>query len=91
MAMNTVQLRDAKANLSKLVDAAERGESTTITRHGREVAVLVPIEEHAKAMAAARKETLEGKPDFFEFLKTFPIDLEELLGEDRIKIRDVEL
>ena len=32
--MNEVQLREAKARLSALVDAAERGEATTITRHG---------------------------------------------------------
>ena len=30
--MNTVQLRDAKARLSALVEAAEKGESTTITK-----------------------------------------------------------
>ena len=33
--MHTVQVRDAKARLSALIEAAERGEPTTITRHGR--------------------------------------------------------
>jgi prevent-host-death family protein len=37
-----VQLRDAKASLSSLVAAAERGEETVITRHGKPVARLVP-------------------------------------------------
>lgn len=32
----------AKANLSKLLDAVERGEEVTITRRGKPVARLVP-------------------------------------------------
>jgi prevent-host-death family protein len=43
--MNRVPLRDAKARLSELVDAAERGEPTTITRHGKPAAVIVAIED----------------------------------------------
>jgi prevent-host-death family protein len=34
---------DAKAQFSRLVDQAERGEETVITRHGRPVAKLVPV------------------------------------------------
>ncbi len=82
--MNKVQLRDAKAGLSKLVAAAERGEPTTITRHGKAVAVLVSVEDAGKLEA-------ERQPSFLEFLKTIPVDIEELLGEDRLKIRDVDL
>lgn len=40
--VNRVQLRDAKARLSELVSAAERGEETVITRHGKPVARVVP-------------------------------------------------
>jgi prevent-host-death family protein len=43
--MKTMQLREAKARFSALVDAAENGEPTLVTRHGRAVAMLVPIEE----------------------------------------------
>jgi prevent-host-death family protein len=42
--VKTVTLREAKAALSALVAAAERGEVTTITKHGRPAAVVVPIE-----------------------------------------------
>ena len=38
-----VQVREAKANLSALVAAAERGEETIITRHGKPVARVVPV------------------------------------------------
>ncbi len=35
------QLRDAKARFSAVVDQAERGEPTLVTRHGEPVAVVV--------------------------------------------------
>lgn len=42
--MDTLQIRDAKANLSAVVAAAERGHPTIITRHGHPSAMVVPIE-----------------------------------------------
>lgn len=39
--METVQLHDAKARLSELVDRAQAGEEVVISRHGRAVARLV--------------------------------------------------
>ena len=41
----TVQIREAKANLSALVDSAARGESAVITRRGQPRAVLVGLDE----------------------------------------------
>lgn len=46
---------EAKTHLPRLLDRVARGESLTITRHGRPVARLVPVEtdrEQAKAAAA---------------------------------------
>jgi len=34
---------DAKTHLPRLLDQVERGQSVTITKHGREVARLVPV------------------------------------------------
>jgi prevent-host-death family protein len=34
---------EARNNLPELLDAAEKGQTTVITRHGRAVAALVPI------------------------------------------------
>ncbi|MFX9089546.1 type II toxin-antitoxin system Phd/YefM family antitoxin, partial [Acinetobacter baumannii] len=42
--MPTINLRDAKAGFSSLVDAAVKGEIVTITRHGKPVAALVSVE-----------------------------------------------
>lgn len=46
--------REAKASLSALVDAAESGESTVITRHGHPAAMLVPIDQGTRLSAAER-------------------------------------
>lgn len=42
--METLQIRQAKAGLSAVVAAAERGHPTIITRHGHPSAMVVPIE-----------------------------------------------
>ena len=41
--MKTVGAFQAKTQLSQLLDQVEKGESVTITRHGRPVAVLTPV------------------------------------------------
>jgi antitoxin Phd len=46
--LKEIQLRDAKATLSAVVDDAVRGEPCVITRHGRREAVLVGYEEWQK-------------------------------------------
>jgi prevent-host-death family protein len=80
--MRTVQVRDAKAGLSALLEAAERGEPTTITRHGRPAAVIVPIED-------ARKLYPDVKMDFGEFLLSFPGGVE--FERDETPMRAVDL
>ena len=42
--MDTIGAFEAKTHLPKLLDRVARGESITITRHGRPVAHLVPVE-----------------------------------------------
>ena len=66
--MKSVQLHEAKATLSALVDAAERGEATTITRHGKPVAVLVSVEDAARLRN-------EKKPSFAEMLMSVPEEI----------------
>ena len=41
----TVGIREAKAQLSRLVQSAERGDSVTLTHRGRPIARIVPITE----------------------------------------------
>ena len=41
---------EARSQLPDLLAAAEKGRSTIITRHGRPVAVLVPIDAYGSAV-----------------------------------------
>ncbi len=43
-----VNVQDAKANLSRLLVAAERGEQVVIARHGHPVVKLTPIPQDEK-------------------------------------------
>ena len=42
--MKTMQLREAKASFSALVEAAENGQPTIITKHGKPAAAIVPVD-----------------------------------------------
>jgi prevent-host-death family protein len=46
---------EARSQLPELLEAAEQGESTIITRHGRPVAALIPIDDYE---ASARQQPL---------------------------------
>ena len=53
--MDQIGAYEAKTHLPQLLDRVARGESLTITRHGRPVAHLVPVAtdwERAEAAAA---------------------------------------
>lgn len=68
--MGTMQLREAKAKLSKLVEAAERGEATVITKHGRPAAKIVPIDD-----VAAKPPSPYAGMSLAELLLSMPEDL----------------
>ena len=62
--MKQVGVYDAKTHLTKLLDEVEHGETITITRHGKPVAKLVPVEEPRKdvaAVIAAIREARKGR------------------------------
>ena len=80
--MKTMQLREAKARFSALVDAAENGEPTLVTRHGRAVAMLVPIEEGQRLFAN------ENKPDLVDYLMSMPAEIP--LKRNRSRARSVK-
>ena len=66
--MPTINLKDAKAGFSSLVDQALRGECVTITRNGKPVAALVSVE----AAELARKAMERNRPGLVAYLRTFP-------------------
>ncbi|MGN6489362.1 MAG: type II toxin-antitoxin system Phd/YefM family antitoxin [Devosia sp.] len=83
--MKQMQAREAKAKFAELLQGAERGESVTITRHGKPVARIVPIEQPT---ADAER---EANRKFIEHLMKFPggIDFDEL--RDRTPVREIDL
>jgi prevent-host-death family protein len=62
--MKEIQLREAKATLSAVVEAAQNGEPTTITKRGRPAAVVVSHEEWTKLKTRA--------PSFADLLLAVP-------------------
>jgi prevent-host-death family protein len=82
--MLTINLKDAKAGFSNLVDGAIRGEFVTITRHGKPVAALVSVE----AGEIARKAMERKRAGLVAYLKTFP---DGEFERNSAPSRDVEL
>lgn len=80
--MKTLALREAKATLSAVVEAAERGEATTITKNGRPAAVVVPLADADRLYPADR-------PSFAELLLSIPEDIE--FERDMSPMREVDL
>jgi antitoxin Phd len=72
--MKQIQLKDAKATLSAVVDRAVAGEPTIITRHGRKEAVLVSFEEW---------ERVSKVPSFADLLLAFPGDAGDIPEQSR--------
>ena len=73
--MNEVGLFEAKNKLSELVDRAERGEETVITRRGKPVAKLVPVQPGRDREKARR--AVEGIRKLAKEMNLGPFDWEE--------------
>ena len=82
--MQTINLKDAKAGFSSLVDDVMKGDFVTITRHGKPVAALVSIE----AGELVRKALERKRAGFVDYLKTLPVDVFE---RNTSPSRDVDL
>jgi prevent-host-death family protein len=77
--MREIQLRDAKATLSAVVDDAVRGTPAVITRHGKKEAVVLGFKEW---------ERLSQVPSFGRLLMAAPIAPDDLPERDRTPLRD---
>ena len=80
--MQKIQLRDAKARLSSLVEEAANGEATIITRHGKPRAVVLGIEEWTR---------LRQVPSFGSLLLSAPLDEGDLSPRDTSPSTDIVL
>ena len=80
--MREIQLRDAKARLSSVVDAAIQGEPAIITRHGRKQAVILSFAEW---------ERLPRVPSFGRLLMEAPLEVDDLPMRNAEPMRPVDL
>jgi antitoxin Phd len=80
--MREIQLKDAKATLSSLVDDATRGEPSIITRHGKPEAVVIGFKEW---------ERLAHVPSFGRLLMSAPIAAGDQPRRNRKPIRRAKL
>jgi len=81
--MSTVSARDANQHFSRILDAAARGEEVTITRRGKPVARLVPVEVvEDPAEVVRRTEAREAALEFFR--KGVPTGSQEPWTRDEI-------
>jgi antitoxin Phd len=77
-----IQLRDAKASLSAVVDEAVRGSPAVITRHGKRQAVVVSYEEW---------ERLSHVPTFGRLLMAAPLAEDDLPNRNSSGPRTADL
>lgn len=80
--MREIQLREAKASLSSVIDDAVRGEPAVITRRGKPEAVVLSFKEW---------ERLSHVPSFGRLLMAAPITAEDLPERDQTPSRAADL
>jgi antitoxin Phd len=80
--MREIQLKDAKANLSAVVDDAIRGEPSLITRHGKPQAVIVSFAEWEK---------LNRIPSFARLLMAAPLGQNDIPPRSTVPMRTAKL
>lgn len=68
--MREIQLREAKATLSAVIDRARQGEPSIVTRHGHPEAVVLSFEEWQR---------LSSVPSFGRLLMAAPLESDDLL------------
>ena len=76
--MREIQLKDAKARFSAVVDQAIRGKPSVITRHGKPEAVVLGF---------ADWERLSRVPSFGRLLMSAPIEPEDLPKRSHTPLR----
>jgi prevent-host-death family protein len=77
-----IQLKDAKANLSAVVDRAVQGRPSVITRHGKPEAVVLGYAEWEK---------LSRVPSFGRLLMAAPLEPGDLSERSGLPKRDTGL
>ncbi|MDX2224562.1 MAG: type II toxin-antitoxin system Phd/YefM family antitoxin [Rhodospirillaceae bacterium] len=76
--MRNIQLRDAKAKLSAVVDDALAGKPSVITRHGKRAAVIVGYDDWRR---------VSKFPSFGKLLMAMPVDAGDIPPRRRGALR----
>ena len=77
--MVELQLREAKATLSAVIDGAERGQPALITRHGRPAAVVLGFADWQR---------LSNVPSFGRLLMSAPLEPGDVAERSPSPLRD---
>lgn len=80
--MREIQLKEAKATLSAVVDQAVGGHPAIITRHGKREAVVLSFDEYEK---------LAHVPSFGRLLAAFPGEEDDIPPRSRMPTRASDL
>lgn len=72
---------EAKTHLSRILDEVERGESYAITKHGRPVAMLVPMTSSGTGMTV--RDAIDGLRQFRIGRRLSGVTLRELINDGR--------
>lgn len=80
--MRKIQLKDAKAKLSTVVDEAVRGKPSVITRHGKREAVVLSYSDW---------ERLSQVPSFGRLLMSVPLEAAGLPPRSKTPARVADL
>ena len=80
--MRKIQLKDAKAKLSAVVDQAASGKPSLITRHGKPEAVVLGFADWQR---------LSQVPSFGRLLMAAPLDDDDLPKRNNAPLRDAGL
>jgi antitoxin Phd len=79
--MKEIQLKEAKATLSAVVDRAVAGEPAVITRRGRKEAVVLSFADYQR---------LSKVPSFGQLLAAFPGEPDDIPARTRKAGREIE-
>lgn len=80
MADRSVGVYDAKSSLTKLLSDVQKGDTVTITKHGKPIARLVPV---ADDKARQVSEAIEALRDFHKGQSLNGLTIREMIDEGR--------
>jgi prevent-host-death family protein len=76
--MQTIQASEAKTHFLRILDQVERGESVTVTRHGKTIARIVPVTPSDEERRERFERAMQGIRELRQ--KVGKLSIEEILS-----------